>query len=46
LTDALGRGYGFALLATDPDLDPIRGAKEFLALLDAAKAVQPPVRDR
>ena len=46
LTDALGRGYGFDLLATDTDLDTIRGMKEFRALLDAAKAVQPPAQIR
>jgi serine/threonine protein kinase/tetratricopeptide (TPR) repeat protein len=40
LADALGRGYGFSLLAIDTDLDPIRGTKEFQKLLDAAKAVQ------
>jgi serine/threonine protein kinase/Flp pilus assembly protein TadD len=41
LSDSLARGYGFALLAIDTDLDPIRQTKEFRELLDAAKAVQP-----
>ncbi|MDY3555759.1 tetratricopeptide repeat protein [Gemmata sp. JC717] len=43
LSDALTKGYGFDLLAIDPDLKPLHETKEFQKLLDAAKAVRPVV---
>jgi serine/threonine protein kinase/predicted Zn-dependent protease len=45
LSAALRAGYGFDLLASDPDLEPIRARPEFQRLVDAARALQPtPVR--
>ncbi len=41
LADALRQGYGFDLLASDTDLDPIRNTSEFKAMLEAARAVAP-----
>jgi tetratricopeptide (TPR) repeat protein len=40
LSAALAKGYGFDLLSTDPDLEPIRTRPEFQPLLEAAKIVQ------
>ncbi len=40
LSSSLTRGYGFNLLETDADLDPIRGAPEFRRLVDAARALR------
>jgi serine/threonine protein kinase/Tfp pilus assembly protein PilF len=51
LTAALRRGFGYDLVGTDPDLDPIRGDPRFRQLLEAARALRqtPPAergRDR
>jgi serine/threonine protein kinase/tetratricopeptide (TPR) repeat protein len=40
LASALTRGFGFADLATDPELDPIRGRPEFTRLVDAVHTMQ------
>jgi serine/threonine protein kinase/tetratricopeptide (TPR) repeat protein len=39
LTAAVKRGYGYDLLADDPDLAPLRGRPEFRQLADAARAL-------
>jgi serine/threonine protein kinase/Flp pilus assembly protein TadD len=41
LSDALRQGYGFDLVAIDPDLEPLRSMPEFRLVVDAAKAVRP-----
>lgn len=41
LSSALRRGYGFNLLETDPDLNPIRALPEFRRLVDAARMLRP-----
>ena len=41
LAAALRQGYGFDLLAIDPDLRPIRGDPEYRRLLEAARTLQP-----
>jgi serine/threonine protein kinase/tetratricopeptide (TPR) repeat protein len=40
LSSALTRGYGFNLLETDTDLNPIRSAPEFRRLVDAARTLR------
>jgi tetratricopeptide (TPR) repeat protein len=40
LAAALRQGFGFDLLASDPDLAPIRSLPEFRRLVEAAKALQ------
>jgi eukaryotic-like serine/threonine-protein kinase len=40
LSLSLRKGYGFDLLETDTDLDPIRAAPEFRRLVDAAGALR------
>lgn len=41
LRSALNKGYGFNLLETDTDLEPIRALPEFRRLVDAARALRP-----
>jgi tetratricopeptide (TPR) repeat protein len=43
LSVALQRGFGFDLLETDKDLDPIRNRPEFKKLVDAARAIRGPM---
>jgi tetratricopeptide (TPR) repeat protein len=40
LSGALRKGYGFDLLETDPDLNPIRNCPEFRRLVEAARALR------
>jgi serine/threonine protein kinase/tetratricopeptide (TPR) repeat protein len=40
LASALTHGFGFNNLATDPELDPIRGQPEFARLVDAVRTMQ------
>jgi eukaryotic-like serine/threonine-protein kinase len=40
LSSALTKGYGFNLLETDTDLNPIRSAPEFRRLVEAARALR------
>ena len=42
LSSALRHGYGFELLDTDPDLDPLRDQAEFRRLVEAARALRGP----
>jgi serine/threonine protein kinase/Tfp pilus assembly protein PilF len=43
LSSALQKGFGFDLLETDRDLDPIRRCPEFQTLVAAARAIRAPV---
>ena len=39
LASALRKGFGFDLLESDPDLNPVRSEPEFRRLVDASRSV-------